>query len=514
MSETTETKPDSETTDDVSLTDVTISVETTVVSVTSIGEPEAHPEAALEELKTEVLTAVRGAITGVMSRHQPAVPGPDLDFDFHLREAPASEPAEALPDFQQALSEAIAATDPPAEAGVPTEEPPSESAPQPFEEVALSGDEPGVSEEPALADAPQDGPALPDLDPELKVAVAEGMPLSLVPSASPPVPVTVPLPLPQRSHWPAWTTAALLSLSGIAVGAGAATLLIEPGAVGTLRDRLSDSLQAVVGSGAPPPVAETGAGKPASAPMATASEADPAAASSEPSTTLVPAQPATAVTAPATEPAVAVAATPEVEPLADAIRVASAGDAAAFAHRMRKPLSAGAIALTSAGSAPSEALAALPPQVATPASATGGETSAVPAGLAKAPPQKAKVAVATAETAPAPEAADEGSASTTATAPLSAMARANAALAKGDVDTARLLLQAESEAGQVEGMLLLARSYDPAYLTTLGIDATKGKREVAEKLYRAWYDRSVKLGLVSEGVNIDRLLRAMARAKP
>ena len=52
MSETTEPKPDPEISDDVSLTDVTISVETTLVSVTSSTDPEAPPEAALEELKT------------------------------------------------------------------------------------------------------------------------------------------------------------------------------------------------------------------------------------------------------------------------------------------------------------------------------------------------------------------------------------------------------------------------------------------------------------------------------
>ena len=63
-------------------------------------------------------------------------------------------------------------------------------------------------------------------------------------------------------------------------------------------------------------------------------------------------------------------------------------------------------------------------------------------------------------------------------------------------------------------MLALARSFDPSYLAQIGVPASEGKADVAEKLYRAWYQRSVELGLVSEGINLNRLIRAMARVKP
>jgi hypothetical protein len=98
--------------------------------------------------------------------------------------------------------------------------------------------------------------------------------------------------------------------------------------------------------------------------------------------------------------------------------------------------------------------------------------------------------------------------------PRSPMARANAALQSGDVESARMLLQSESEAGQVEAMLLLARSYDPSYLKLIGVPVAKGNVEAAEKLYRTWYERSVALGLISEGVNLNRLIRAMANTTP
>lgn len=467
-------------------------------------ETESPPDAALEELKSEVLSAVRGAITGVMNRHQPALPGPELDFDFSLRETEQIA-TELPPDIQQALAEAVAAGDAPAEA--------SPTAPRGEDSIDLTAEvEMLVATEPAVqmlgAPAEQELPLSPIIEP---------LPLSLVPSSSAGVPAihTVPLPPPRR-QWPAWTTAVLLSVTGIAVGAGTATLLIEPNALETLRGRVDDQLRNIfetsptkvaksvpddAGSESAPALSVVSGAVVQTAPASTAPEPAHAVAASTQTA------PSAAAKADTTEPA-----KPKTESLAAMVRVASAGDAAVFAHRLAKPLGAGAAVLAGGRSSRLEALAALPPQVAIAAAPTGGEIKPAPTELPTEATAKTAVTVAAVEPAPAPEVAEVES--VPAATPLSALARAQAALGKGDVETARLVLQAESEAGQVEGMLLLARSFDPSYLKAIGLDPAKGKREIAEKLYRAWYDRSVELGLVSASVNIERLLQAMARAKP
>ena len=55
---------------------------------------------ALGQLQSEVITAVRGAISGVMATHSPAAELPDLDLDFSVTPAglPAlrAEPERAL----------------------------------------------------------------------------------------------------------------------------------------------------------------------------------------------------------------------------------------------------------------------------------------------------------------------------------------------------------------------------------------------------------------------------------
>lgn len=469
------------------------------------------PDAALEELKTEVLSAVRGAITGVMNRHQPALPGPDLDLDFSLRKAESSA-AELPPDIQQALAEAVAAAD--AADDIPTEESPAR--PPAIEDVDLTAqsDVPAGSE-PKLETL--DAPVELELPPSL---VIESPPLSLVPSPSTGVPaVQVPYSPPPRRHWPAWTTAALLSVTGIAVGAGTATLIIEPDALGTLGDRVDSQLRSVFEVARPGPGAQGAPDGRDAAPTPTSTIAGSAEIeTASQSATLEPAPAAAASTPPlamsqtSTEADAAPLQVPQIEPLAGAVRVTRAHDAAALAHRLAKPLGASAAVLAGGRSSQLEALAALPPQATITVAPTGGELTPAPTGLAAEPTTKTDVDVAAAEPAPAPGDATDDSVATPA--PQSALARARAALSRGDVDEARLVLQAESEAGQVEGMLLLARSYDPSYLIGLGLDPAKGKREIAERLYRAWYVRSVELGLVSASVNIDRLLKAMARAKP
>ncbi len=238
-------------------------------------------------------------------------------------------------------------------------------------------------------------------------------------------------------------------------------------------------------------------------------------------------------------------AVPDPITLSRAVRVATASDAAAFARAFGPPVDV-SIAFNAARHVTSlDTLAALPAPIAVvDAQESGTDTGSSAVKLLPAvaePAQAGQAAVAepvqaepTIATKPAqPEAepfqtevvvaADSaqlevepptGAESSEPATILSAMARANEALRNGDVDKARLLLQSESEAGQVEAMLALARSFDPSYLKEIGIAVGKGNAATAEKLYRAWYDKSVKLGLVSEGINLNRLIRAMAKVKP
>jgi hypothetical protein len=469
------------------------------------------PDAALEELKTEVLSAVRGAITGVMNRHQPALPGPDLDFDFSLREVDTGA-AELPPDIQQALSEAVAAAD--AADDIRAEGTPIDDVDLTIEADLQTDTEPALEVLEAPADLVQSSPL-----------VVGPLPLSLVPSSAPGVPVIqIPLPPPPRRQWPAWTTAALLSVTGIAVGAGTATLIIDPNAVATLRDHVGSQLQSLFDSEPSSPVAESApAGRDTSRPVAVARATRGADAEEAPaSVTPVPAQVTAASTPPQAVPPASTGTgvpaselpAPQTEPLEAVVRIASAGDAATFAHRIAKPLGAGAAVLAAGRSSQLEALAALPPQAAVAAAPTGSEIISAATELPEEPAVNTDDSIAATAPAPAAEAVAPEPESVPVPVPLSALARAHAALSKGDVEGARLVLQAESEAGQVEGMLLLARSFDPSYLKAQGLDPGKGERKIAEKLYRAWYDRSVELGLVSASVNIDRLLQAMARAKP
>ncbi|MEZ5922817.1 MAG: hypothetical protein R3D57_00360 [Hyphomicrobiaceae bacterium] len=465
---------------------------------------------ALEELKTEVLSAVRGAITGVMSRHQPPQQGElALDFDFSLRataEFTVEEPIETVAEAE----------------ATPAEEPTSEELPtdEPLELTdALTFD---LRSEDATADLPA------SIEPE---------DTPLVP-ALPTVRPSAPRIRAER-HWPAWSTAALLSVAGIAVGASVAILLVDPsvsvglreGLGGDARDEAAAEVE-LVPENQVPLASASGSAENLSveaSPHLGSVAAKGAAAVTESSRHLphmaqleAPLRAHKSITVTSMEASVVAlepltpAAAPELEippeatevadrvapPLSRAVRIASAGSVAAFAHGLDAAANAGQRAAESAPSAHMERLAALSPAAAVASrTETGGET----------PPSPALTV-----TSVEPEAVDTADPVSieVPSVPLSAMARANEALRQGDVERARMLLQSESNAGEVEAMLALARSFDPNYLAQLGVDASKGKVEVAERLYRAWYDRSVELGLVSEGVNLNRLIRAMARAQP
>ena len=473
--------------------------------------PAAPTDAALEELKTEVLSAVRGAITGVMNRHQPPSATPELDLDFSLRE-PAETP------FPEPLQP---------ETAHPEVFTPADLAPNPILAALAAGPEPVLATE--LADpavfAEQILIAVPaelsEADHNLPALAASVL---LPVAAMPPVAAS-------RGRVPAWTAAALLSISGVAIGAGAAILLVDPTSTAEIRESLRtklDSLFAGRGSVevaidepviaevrpvAIPPVAapvselET-AGLDAGARSTTSEQAKPPEGSEpalaterKPLGVVSTGAPVIALAPVALNPEPIA---PDLTSLSRAVRVAAAADTAAFAHAFEPPVEVSVAVKTVRHATGLDALAALPATVtvaAPPSSGAESESSAI----------KLTKAV---EPAPKPEEPPTGAEPTEPTTPLSAMARANEALRNGDVEKARMLLQAESEAGQVEAMLVLARSFDPSYLKEIGASAGKGNVATAEKLYRAWYAQSVKLGLVSEGINLNRLIRAMARAKP
>lgn len=552
------------------------------------GSPAGPTDAALEELKTEVLSAVRGAITDVMSRHQPALSQPDLDLDFSLREPPEAP----QPDFEP-------------ESGIQAPTAPDLEASSSLHTPAIpptSDFEPGWSTELLLAGLPPE-PA----DPEqlvLPLTFDSAMVPVLTQLAVLPAPVKLPNAAARR-RMPGWTAAALLSMSGLTIGAGAAMLLVDPNATARFRESFHEkvsSVLAVLGEqtgvaseaslndgpqrevlGAEP--ATTG-GKVVSAGTEVTSSKATSTASDVPSTVSEPASTETEAPASGTElanltldnlPAVLDPAAPlpyNTEPLPDevrapigarytgapvialapnapepmpvevpavadsialsrAVRVATASDIAAFARAFEPPVDV-SIAFNAARHVTSlDTLAALPAPVAVvgaeeSGTATGsiavklpavvepaqaGQAVAAEPAQTEAEPDQAEV-VAAAESAQPEAELPTGAESSEPATTLSAMARANEALRNGDVDKARMLLQSESEAGQVEAMLALARSFDPSYLKELGVPSGKGNAATAEKLYRAWYDQSVKLGLVSEGINLNRLIRAMAKAKP
>ncbi len=186
------------------------------------GSLSGPTDAALEELKTEVLSAVRGAITDVMSRHQPSLPEPDLDLDFSMREPPEA----SQPDFEPKSSmKAPLAPDLEADLNLQT---PAEQQTTDFE--AGWGPELLLAELPAAPPEPADAEQL-----VLPISSDPAMVPVLAQLAVLPVPVKPP-DAAARRRVPGWTAAALLSMSGLAVGAGAAILLVDPNATAQFRE--------------------------------------------------------------------------------------------------------------------------------------------------------------------------------------------------------------------------------------------------------------------------------------
>jgi hypothetical protein len=79
----------------------------------------------------------------------------------------------------------------------------------------------------------------------------------------------------------------------------------------------------------------------------------------------------------------------------------------------------------------------------------------------------------------------------------------------GHIVAARERLLRPDLAASQEGAWLLARSYDPNYLTTIqSPDASADKRQ-AEEWYRRWRDISVRNGMVMDDLRLRRIINSM-----
>jgi hypothetical protein len=94
--------------------------------------------------------------------------------------------------------------------------------------------------------------------------------------------------------------------------------------------------------------------------------------------------------------------------------------------------------------------------------------------------------------------------------PAAALQAASDLMASGQVRAARDVLLRLTKEESADVAWVLARSYDPNFLVTIG--AADAAPDVAEatRWYRAWYDIAVKQGLVADSVSLDRIIRSMS----
>lgn len=92
-----------------------------------------------------------------------------------------------------------------------------------------------------------------------------------------------------------------------------------------------------------------------------------------------------------------------------------------------------------------------------------------------------------------------------------ALDRALGQLGAGQVQAARrqLLALARDDAAEAEVAWALARSYDPNFLSTIsGADAVPNIPE-ATRWYRAWHAAAIRDGLVTHGLQLERIIDSM-----
>jgi hypothetical protein len=88
-------------------------------------------------------------------------------------------------------------------------------------------------------------------------------------------------------------------------------------------------------------------------------------------------------------------------------------------------------------------------------------------------------------------------------------ANARQLMDNGHVEAARKMLLQRPIAATQDGAWLLARSYDPNFLTTVASgDATPDKK-LAENWYRCWHDIGVRNGMVMNDKSLRRMIDAM-----
>jgi hypothetical protein len=88
-------------------------------------------------------------------------------------------------------------------------------------------------------------------------------------------------------------------------------------------------------------------------------------------------------------------------------------------------------------------------------------------------------------------------------------ANARQLMDNGHVEAARKMLLQRPIAGTQDGAWLLARSYDPNFLTTVASGDAKPDKKLAENWYRCWHDIGVRNGMVMNDKSLRRMIDAM-----
>lgn len=94
-------------------------------------------------------------------------------------------------------------------------------------------------------------------------------------------------------------------------------------------------------------------------------------------------------------------------------------------------------------------------------------------------------------------------------APKAATEVAQGLLAAGQVQAARKQLLASVSEGAADVAWMLARSYDPNFLTAIPAADAGPDIEQATRWYRAWYAAAVTQGLVPNSVSVERIISSM-----
>ena len=94
-------------------------------------------------------------------------------------------------------------------------------------------------------------------------------------------------------------------------------------------------------------------------------------------------------------------------------------------------------------------------------------------------------------------------------APKAATEVAQGLLAEGHVQAARKQLLGSVSEGAADVAWMLARSYDPNFLTAIPAADAGPDIEQATRWYRAWYAAAVAQGLVPNSVSVERIISSM-----